>query len=670
MTQSQPTPDPTSESGGYDASSLTVLKGLDPVRKRPGMYIGSTDSRGLMHLIWEIVDNSVDEAAAGHCSEIRVIAHLDGSFEVQDNGRGIPVDVEKSSGKSGLELIFTELHAGGKFGGGGYGASGGLHGVGASVVNALSEKLVAEVDRHGYTHTIEFARGEPTMAVTKGVKASGTGTRVRWWPDAKIFDPAARIEMDTVRSRMRQICFLVPGLTVTFTHKGETETFHSEDGLVDFCEFLSHGEAVCPPIRLHGEGTYTESIPVLDADGALRTQDVERKMQVDVALRWVAGWDTTVKSFVNTIITPKGGSHVAGFERALTRVMNEAMREQKVLRDKDDNVLKEDVQEGLVAILRVTIIEPQFEGQTKEVLGTPAAQSIVYQVVSEGLREWFGHRAKKTDGRALLQKVNNAAKARIAARTQRETVRRKNAIESSSLPAKLADCRTHDLERSELILIEGDSAGGSAKAARDSEFQALLPLRGKILNVAKASMKQILENAEVGALIAALGAGFGKEFDSSQLRYGRLVLMCDADVDGAHIRVLILTLVYHFMRPMLEEGRVFAAMPPLFLVKVSGSKEQHYCYTDRERDEIVARIAAEGKKIREVQRYKGLGEMDAEQLADTTMDPTKRSLRRVSLDDADEAARMFDVLMGSAVEPRREFITTHAEDFDIEKLDI
>jgi DNA gyrase subunit B len=665
----------------YDANSLTVLKGLDAVRKRPGMYIGSTDSRGLTHLIWEILDNAVDEATAGFCTKIDVIVHEDSSIEIVDNGRGVPVDTEKTTGKSGLELVFTELHAGAKFGGGSYGASGGLHGVGASVVNALSQQLVAEVVRDGCTHRIEFTNGVPSVVnsdgthllitpVSKEYSDTHSGTSVRWWPDTKIFDPGSSVDYNEVRARLRQVCFLIPKLTVWFHHNGSKEEFYSSDGLADFCEFLSHGEPVTEVIRLKGEGSYVETVPMLSSTGDMIATPTERTMEVDIAIRWVNSWDTVMHSFVNVVSTPKGGSHVAGFERALTRSCNEALREFRVLKDRDESVTKEDVQEGMVVVIKTTIVEPQFEGQTKDILGTPAASQIVSQVVLDSFREFLTRRAKKADGRSLLQKIANASKARQAARAQREHIRRKNAMESSSLPAKLADCRTHDLEQSELLIIEGDSAGGSAKAARDSEFQALLPLRGKILNVAKSTPKQVLENNEVCALISALGAGSGKTFDTTQLRYGRLILMTDADVDGAHIRTLVLTLIYHYMRPLLEENRVFAAMPPLYLLKVAGSKEQFYAYTDAERDTILSNLSKEGKTVRETQRYKGLGEMDAEQLAVTTMDPTSRSLRLISIKDADAAAQMFDICMGSEVEPRKKFIVENANLFDKNRLDV
>jgi DNA gyrase subunit B len=675
--------DPSASS--YDASSIQVLKGLDGVRKRPGMYIGSTDSRGLLHCLVEIIDNSVDEAAAGFATRIDVTLNDDGSFSVADDGRGIPVDTAKNSKRSALELVFCELHAGGKFGGGGYGAAGGLHGVGASVVNALSSRLSVEVDRDGVTWAMDFRHGVPgtwdasgAFTAAAGVRKAGkvaksrTGTRVTFTPDARIFEEGATVDLELLVDRARQIAFLVPGLTIAVhDHRDgadETSEFCFADGLVDFVEHLSSGDAASDVLHFTGDGTYTETVPVMNDDGDLVPTDVERTLGVDVAVRWMAGWDSQMRSFVNTIVTPKGGTHVTGFERAMVKVLNEALRDTKTLKERDDNVVKDDVLEGIVAVVKVEITEPQFEGQTKEVLGTSAAQSIVYQVVAQGLRDFFAANARRAKGKAILTKVSNAAKARIAARMHRETVRRKNAIESSTLPAKLADCRSRDLERSELLIVEGDSAGGSTKAARDSEFQAMLPLRGKILNVAKASPKQVFNNAEIAALISAMGAGAGQSFDPEQIRYGRVILATDADVDGAHIRVLLLTFFYHYMRPLLTEGRVFAAVPPLFLIKAGG--DEVYAYSDAERDRVFARMSKGRSKPPVVQRFKGLGEMSAEQLAVTTIAPESRMLRRMNLSDGEAAAAMFDVLMGDAVEPRRQFIVTRSADIDLVDLDV
>jgi DNA gyrase subunit B len=681
----------------YGASALTVLRGLDGVRKRPGMYIGSTDSRGLNHLVWEIVDNAVDEAAAGHARHIAVIVHDDNSVEVHDDGRGIPVDVEPTSGKSGVELVFTELHAGAKFGGGSYAASGGLHGVGASVVNALSDRLWCEVDRQGATWRVDFRRGVPgtfdargTFTAGGGVRKVGkvpagrTGTRVRFWPDARIFETDATFDFDLIVERSRQLAFLVPGCTVTVTDRrpeadggsAVVHEFRSDKGLVDFVDYaataaMAGAEPISPTVHLTGSGTFTETVPQM-VDGELRPTEMERSCDVEVAFRWVNGWEYANRSFVNTITTPKGGTHVAGFERALTRVVNETLRSTKLLRDKDDNVTKEDIVEGLVAMVKVVIPEPQFEGQTKEILGTSAANSITYQVVADGLRAFFEANARRPQVKAALTKVVTAAKARLAARQQRETVRRKNALESSSMPAKLADCRSRDVERTELFLVEGDSAMGTAKAARDSEFQALLPLRGKILNAAKATTRQVLDNAECAAIITTIGAGAGSSFNLDEMRYGRIIILVDADVDGSHIRTLLLTLFHRYMRPMVEAGRVFAAMPPLFQIRATtGKRAVHYAYSDTERDQILAKLTRNGQHWkRPIQRYKGLGEMDHEQLATTTMDPATRSLRRLTVTDTAAAAATFELLMGSNVEPRREFIVTNSDLVDREALDI
>jgi len=680
---------------GYSARHLSVLEGLEAVRKRPGMYIGSTDSRGLTHCLWEIVDNSVDEALAGHCTKISVVLHADGSYEVCDNGRGIPVDIEPRTGLPGVELVMTRLHAGGKFGGVSYTASGGLHGVGASVVNALSARLDVEVDRDGHTHAMSFKRGLPGEFAAPGPerrfkKKSGlrkiaevppgvTGTRVRFWPDLQIFLKDARIDTETVMDRMRQTAFLVPGLEISVRdERGEepvAETFKFDGGISEFCDYLAKDEPICDTLRFRGRGHFTETVPVLDEQGHLTPTDVERDLEVDVALRWGTGYDTVCKSFVNVIATPKHGTHVTGFDRALVRTINEQLRATKLLKNGDEPVTKDDILEGLTAVVTVRLPEPQFEGQTKEVLGTSAATRIVARVVSEGLKEAFDNpkRGARQQMRAVLEKIVAAAKARIAARTHRDNQRRKNALENSALPAKLVDCRTTD-DRSELFIVEGDSALGTAKLARNSEFQALLPIRGKILNVQKASMADMLKNAECAAIIQVVGAGSGRTFDLEAARYGRVILMADADVDGAHIRCLLLTLFYRYMRPMLEAGRVFAAVPPLHRIQLTNPKKGQdkyvYCYTDAELRRKLVEFERRGIRWKEpIQRYKGLGEMDADQLAETTMDPRRRMLRRIRLHDAEEAARIFDLLMGSEVAPRREFITAGAAELDAERID-
>ncbi|RAY10844.1 DNA topoisomerase IV subunit B [Actinomadura craniellae] len=687
---------PADDPHGYSARHLSVLEGLEAVRKRPGMYIGSTDSRGLIHCLWEIVDNSVDEALAGHCGHIEVVLHADGSIEVGDDGRGIPVDIEPKTGLPGVELVMTRLHAGGKFGGISYTASGGLHGVGASVVNALSARLDVEVDRAGHTHAMSFRRGIPGEFADDGrpdarfKKKSGmrqvrkvarkvTGTRVRFWPDRQIFLKDATIDVDLVLDRMRQTAFLVPGLQITVRDETgaepTSETFRFEGGIGEFCTYLAADAAVTDVLRLEGRGHFTETIPVLDEQGHLTPTDVERDLEVDIALRWGAGYDSAVRSFVNVIATPKGGTHVTGFERALVRVVNEQLSSTRLLKSNDDPVTKEDVLEGMTAVVTVRLPEPQFEGQTKEILGTSAATRIVSQVVTRELKAAFEStkRAEKQQLRAVLEKVVAAAKTRIAARTQRDNQRRKTALENSALPAKLVDCRTAD-DRSELFIVEGDSALGTAKLARNSEFQALLPIRGKILNVQKASVADMLKNTECAAIIQVVGAGSGRTFDVDAARYGRIVLMTDADVDGAHIRCLLITLIHRYMRPMLEAGRVFAAVPPLHRIELSrpkrGQDKYIYTYSDAELRKKLVELERRKQSWKEpIQRYKGLGEMDADQLAETTMDPQHRMLRRIRIEDAEEASRIFDLLMGSEVAPRREFIVGGAAELDTERID-
>ncbi|MET9336570.1 DNA topoisomerase IV subunit B [Nonomuraea sp. NPDC003804] len=677
---------------GYTARHLSVLEGLEAVRKRPGMYIGSTDSRGLMHCLWEIVDNGVDEALAGHCTRIEVELHDDGSIEVRDNGRGIPVDIEPKSGLPGVELVYTKLHAGGKFGGGSYAASGGLHGVGASVVNALSSRLDVEVDRGGQIHLISFRRGVPGVFDGPGptakfkkksglrdggkLRADATGTRVRFWADKQIFLPDAEVSIDEIHVRLRQTAFLVPGLTLVLIHEGKTEEFRFDGGISEFTEFLARDEAVCEVLRMQGVGHFHETVPVLDDQGHMTPTEVQRELSVDVAIRWGKGYDSTVRSFVNVIATPKGGTHITGFERGLVRTLNELLRETRLLKNGDDPVTKEDILEGLTGVVTVRVPEPQFEGQTKEVLGTSAATRIVSHVVSRELRELFANppRRAKQQLRAVLEKIVAAAKARIAAREHRDNQRRKSVLENSALPAKLVDCRSDDVDRSELFIVEGDSALGTAKLARDSEFQALLPIRGKILNVQKASVADMLKNAECAAIIQVVGAGSGRSFDLDAARYGKIILMADADVDGAHIRCLLLTLFHRYMRPMVEAGRVFAAVPPLHRIELTnpgrGQDKYIYCYSDAELHKVLRDLERRGKRWKDpVQRYKGLGEMDADQLAETTMDPRHRILRRVRIEDAEAGERIFDLLMGSDVAPRREFIVSSAAEVDRDHID-
>ena len=682
---------------GYSAKDLAVLEGLEAVRKRPGMYIGSNDGRGLMHCLWEILDNGVDEAIAGHCTKISVTLRSDGSVEVADNGRGIPVDVEPKTKLTGVEVVLTKLHAGGKFGGGSYGASGGLHGVGASVVNALSARLDVEVDRAAKIHTMSFRRGVPghfdgdgpDVAFSRkgGLQVAGkcprtrTGTRVRWWADRQVFTKDADYDRVALRERAMQSSFLVPGLTISVRDERDPsdvweETFQHKGGIGEYIDYLSSGEAVTPIIRITGEGHFTETVPVLDAQGHMTPEEVQRDLAVDIALRWDTGYETTTRSFVNVIATPKGGTHVAGFERALTKVANDQLRANKVLKASEDSVSKDDAMEGLTAVVTVRLAEPQFEGQTKEILGTPAASRIVANVLSKELTRWFTSppRGEKAATKALLDKTANAMRARVSARAHRDTQRRKSALESSALPAKLVDCRSDEVDRSELFIVEGDSALGTAKTARSSDYQALLPIRGKILNVQKSSLSDMLKNAECASIIQVIGAGSGRTFDLDAARYGKVILMSDADVDGAHIRCLLLTLIHRYLRPLLDAGRVYAAVPPLHRVEIisPGSKANEivYTYSDAELHRVMKDAEKRGRRIKDpVQRYKGLGEMDASQLRETTMDPAHRTLRRITMDDAEAAECVFDLLMGSEVAPRRDFIVEGAAGLDRERID-
>ncbi|WP_418276668.1 DNA gyrase/topoisomerase IV subunit B [Isoptericola jiangsuensis] len=704
----------TSESG-YTARHLSVLEGLEAVRKRPGMYIGSTDSRGLMHCLWEIIDNSVDEALGGYATDIRVVLHADSSVTVEDDGRGIPVDAEPKTGLSGVEVVFTKLHAGGKFGGGSYTASGGLHGVGASVVNALSSRLDVDVDRAGRTYRMTFHRGEPgtfadpaagptpeaaftpfvdhsELTVVGKVPRGRTGTRVRYWADRQIFPKSAVFAYDELVTRARQTTFLVPGLKITVRDErglagtpGESgpheEVFQHSGGAVDFVEFLAPDAPVTSTWQLKGSGSFTETVPVLDAKGHMSPQEVNRDCEVDIALRWGGGYDTELRTFVNIIATPKGGSHRTGFEQGLLKTIRKqveanARRLKVSAKDSAERIEKDDALAGLTAVVTVRLAEPQFEGQTKEVLGTAPVRAIVARVVETELGALLtsAKRDEKAQASLLLEKVVAEMRARVTARKQKEISRRKNALESSSLPAKLADCRSDDVSRSELFIVEGDSALGTAKLARSSDFQALLPIRGKILNVQKASISDMLRNAECAAIIQVLGAGSGRSFELEAARYGKIVLMTDADVDGAHIRTLLLTLFYRYMRPMLEAGRVFAAVPPLHRIEVLGAgrrkNEYVYTYSEAELNATLKKLDRAGRRYKDdIQRYKGLGEMDADQLAETTMDPRHRTLRRVTVEGAEAAERVFELLMGSDVAPRKEFIVAGAHALDRSQID-
>ncbi|WP_295788343.1 type IIA DNA topoisomerase subunit B [uncultured Microbacterium sp.] len=685
----------------YSAHHLQVLEGLEAVRKRPGMYIGSTDSRGLMHCLWEIIDNSVDEALAGHGTRIDIVLHADGSVEVRDRARGIPVDVEPRTGLTGVEVVFTKLHAGGKFGGGSYAASGGLHGVGASVVNALSERLDVEVDRAGKTYAMSFHRGEPGIFSGDGPDSTFTpfersselrvigkaargvtGTRIRYWADRQIFTKDAAFGHDELVQRVRQTAFLVPGLEiVVLDDRGDERietSYRFDGGISEFADFLAPDAAVTDTWRLTGTGTFTETVPVLQPGGSMIPTEVERSCEVDIAVRWGTGYDTTSRSFVNIIATPKGGTHQQGFEQGLMKVLRAQVDQNaRKLKVGNDKIEKDDLLAGLTAVLTVRLPEPQFEGQTKEVLGTPAVRQIVASVVQKEIAARFASpkRDDKAQTAQLLEKIVSEMKARISARTHKETQRRKNALESSSLPAKLVDCRSNDVNDSELFIVEGDSALGTAKLARNSEYQALLPIRGKILNTQKASISDMLSNAECASIIQVIGAGSGRSFDLDAARYGKIILMSDADVDGAHIRTLLLTLFFRYMRPLVEEGRVFAAVPPLHRVIVMnpGSKpnETIYTYSEQELHQLLTKLKRSNKRWQEpVQRYKGLGEMDADQLATTTMDRAGRMLRRVRVQDMEAAASVFDLLMGSDVAPRREFIIDSSDRLARERIDV
>ncbi len=670
-------------SSDYDQSKIQVLEGLDAVRKRPGMYIGGTGTEGLHHLVWEIIDNAVDEAAAGYASHVEVLLHKDGSIEVTDNGRGIPIG-KKSDGRTALEVVFTELHAGGKFGSGAYSASGGLHGVGASVVNALSSKLVAEVDRDGATWRLVFLDREPgnylssgkfkgtsKLAKVKKVPGSRTGTRVRFWPDLDVFDPEASIEYEQVRDHVARVCFLVPGLNIKLHDKRgkgrKAEEFVAAGGLADYVDYLSIGETVTDIVTIHDEASFEEKVPV---DGKVTM--VNRQCTIDVAVRWVKGFETTIVSFVNTIPTSDGGTHVAGFERALSRVANEQLLSEtkklkKLAKQGNDRATPNDIQEGLVAAVKVTFPEPQFKGQTKQELGTPAIQNLVYESVKAGVADWVSGGGKKSQINALREKMTQAILNRVAAKQQLDLRRKAATLSSTGMPDKLADCRLHGMD-SELLIVEGNSAAGPAKQGRDSETMAVLPLRGKVVNAGKASLKQVIENTEAQALITAIGGGSGPDFDVAASRYGRIIILCDADVDGSHIRCLLLTLIYHHMRPLLEEGMVYAAQPPLFATKHKG--EMVYAYTDEERDKIAKKINVPFEKWK---RFKGLGEMNVDELAETTLNPATRVLKRMGMDDAKRAKKageLFQILMGNDVATRKEYIVSNSSLIDHDLLDI
>jgi len=674
---------------GYDADAIQTLEGLEAVRKRPGMYIGGTGAPGLMHLVWELVDNAVDEASAGFADRIEITLHRDQSVEVADNGRGIPIDRHAKRKVSALEVVLTELHAGGKFGGGAYGASGGLHGVGASVVNALSSKLVAQVDRDGHTYELAFRErvagqfsgssftAGHQLAKVKRISKNKTGTRIRFWADRDVFDADARVDTEEVHQRVVQACFLVPGVKIRVVDKragasSDPFEFVSRGGLTDLVDHLSTGENACEVIALSGIDTFTERVPV---DGKMR--DVERECTVEVALRWVKGYDTRLESFVNTIPTVQGGTHTAGFDRALTRAVNDVLLKDtrklaKLAKESKHRATKEDVQEGMVAACKVVFPEPQFRGQTKQELGTPAIEKIVYDVVKQGITDWFSGSGPKTHINAVRDKLANAVINRVSSKQLLETRRKAASMGSTGMPDKLADCRTHGPD-SELIIVEGDSAAGPAKAGRNSEYMAILPLRGKVVNAGKATLKQVLDNAEAQALFTAVGAGSGRDFDLESARYGRIVILCDADVDGSHIRCLLLTLIHEYMRPLLEAGRVYAAQPPLYTCRVGDTI--HRAFNDEERDDIIKALAKGGRKPENLKwnRFKGLGEMNVEELAECALDPETRILRQLTMAEgreAKKAAELFDVLMGADVARRRDYLIANSSLLDPDALDI
>jgi DNA gyrase subunit B len=638
----------------------------------------------------------VDEALTGAGDHIEVWLNADGSIEVHDRGRGIPVDIEPKTGLTGVEVVYTKLHAGGKFDSSNYGAAGGLHGVGASVVNALSSRLDVAVDRGGTTWSMSFQRGVPGIFAGAGPDApftpSGgltktgktaknvTGTRVRYWPDRQIFLKDAKLSFPQLLERARQTSFLVPGLKLSVTDRrdpaGEvSEEFRHAAGITEFVDFLSLGEPVTEVLRLTGQEQFSETVPMLDEHGVMSPTDVDRTLDIDIALRWVNGYDAVVRSFVNIVATPKGGTHIQGFERGLTRAFAKSLEGTRILKSGEE-VIKEDILEGLVAVVTVRLPEPQFEGQTKEVLGTPAVTKLVAKVVESELTRFLTSTkaAERPQARLVMEKVVAASRTRVSARAHRENQRRKNALESSTLPSKLKDCRSNDMDRTELFIVEGDSALGTANLARNSEFQALLPIRGKILNVQKASVGDMLKNAECAAIIQVLGAGSGRSFDLDNIRYGKVIFMADADSDGAHIRCLLATLFFKYMRPMVEAGRVYSAVPPLHRFELinpkKGTEKYIYTYSDNEYQRKLAELTKRGQAFKEPQRYKGLGEMDADQLADTTMNPKHRLLRRLTVDDAEAAEQTFEVLMGNEVPPRRDFIIAGAYEIDEQRIDI
>jgi DNA gyrase subunit B len=644
----------SSSKSGYDAGSIQVLEGLEAVRKRPGMYIGSTGPRGLHHLVYEIVDNSVDEALAGHCDEINVFITKKGWIKVVDNGRGIPVDMHPVEKKPAVEVVLTVLHAGGKFGGGGYAVSGGLHGVGASVVNALSTDLKVQVARDGFLWSQEYKIGVPQAPLVKGKKADHTGTTIEFKPDGSIFE-TVEFEYETLRARFQQMAFLNKGLGITLTDErsDKTDSYKYTRGLVDYVEFLNASKKI--------EIVHDEII-------SLEAETSKKDMSIEVAMQWTNAYTESVHTYANTINTHEGGTHEEGFRTAITSLLNKYARSNNLLKEKDENLSGDDVREGLTAVISIKLSEPQFEGQTKTKLGNTEAKTFTQKIVNDQLGDWLERNPQSA--KEIVRKAIQAAAARMAARKAREATRRKGLLESGGMPGKLRDCSSRDPALSEIYIVEGDSAGGSAVSGRDPEHQAILPLRGKILNVEKARLDRALANTEVQALIAAFGTGIGEEFDVSKIRYHKCILMADADVDGQHIRTLLLTLLFRYMRPLIEHGYVYLAQPPLYRIKWTNA-EHEYVYTDQERDLRLKEGEKAGRRIpkeNSIQRYKGLGEMDYDELWATTMDPARRTLLQVTLDDAALADEVFSTLMGEDVEARRSFIQKNAK--DVRFLDI
>jgi DNA gyrase subunit B len=639
----------------YDARSIRVLEGLEAVRKRPGMYIGSTGERGLHHLVYEVVDNAVDEALAGYCDTIDVTLLADGGVRVRDDGRGIPVDEHPVEHRPAVEVVMTTLHAGGKFDGESYAVSGGLHGVGVSVVNALSERLDVEIRRDGYVWTQSYERGDPASPLVRGAASDETGTTITFWPDHQIFE-STEWDFETLSRRMQEMAFLNRNLAITITDQRQDEPraaeYMYEGGIADFVRYINASKE-----PVHG------TVIDFGEDGV--------GISVEIAMQWSAAYTESVHTFANTINTAEGGTHEEGFRAALTAIVNRYAREQKLLREKDDNLTGEDVREGLTAIVSIKLAEPQFEGQTKTKLGNTEAKSFVQKACNDHLRDWFDR--NPGEAKEIINKASQAARARIAARQARDLTRRKSLLDSTALPGKLADCQSTDPAKSEIYVVEGDSAGGSAKGGRDPKFQAILPIRGKIINVEKSRIDRVLKNNEVQAMITALGAGIYDEFDITKLRYHKIILMADADVDGQHIRTLLLTLLFRFMKPLVEAGYVYLAQPPLYKIKWEGrGNAPDYVFTEVERDRVIEAGIAAGKKDPRprdgVQRFKGLGEMNPNELWETTMDPAHRVLLQVTLDDAAQADELFSVLMGEDVEARRSFITRNAK--DVRFLDI